>query len=315
MMRYFERIHAPEVWAEGYTGRGIGVAILDTGCAPHPDLKGRLACFRDFVHGRSERDFYDDSGHGTHIAGLIAGNGSRSQGMYRGMAPGCHLVIGKVLDRNGNGKISSLVQSIQWLLDYGEEYGVRIVNISVGGTEKTERSGEGSFLVKQVERLWDHGYVVVAAAGNNGPDAGSVTAPGNSRKVITVGCSDEPMIGTEGRSASPCYSGRGPTLSCVVKPEITAPGSGLVSCRPVYGRYSGYSGGFSRREDMSQWYITKSGTSMATPLVSGAIALLLEKNPCITNGEVKLRLRESSLRNEPYDFSGWGELRVDRLLR
>ena len=165
------------------------------------------------------------------------------------------------------------------------------MNISVGTVREGDVLDEP--LVEAVEQAWDAGIVVVVAAGNMGPMPQSITAPGNSRKVITVGSSDD---------SAPVYSGRGPTKNCVCKPDIVAPGSGIVSCS-------------------SQWqggpkYCKKSGTSMATPMVSGAAALLLSKEPWLTNVEVKMRLRESAVDlGLPHSRQGWGLLDVRRFCR
>ncbi|MCD8053473.1 MAG: S8 family peptidase [Lachnospiraceae bacterium] len=299
-MEYYKRIHAESVWRQGRTGRGTGIALLDTGCAAHPDLEGRVKGFMDFVHPFSSSACYDDNGHGTHIAGILAGNGRMSGGRYRGMAPGADLTVLKVLDRQGGGRIADLVQALRWLSLHAGQYGIRIVNISVGGTGQ-ENEAENALLLTEVERLWDQGLVVVAAAGNNGPAPGSVTTPGVSCRIITVGCSQaESSDSFHEVERAARFSGRGPAKGCAVKPEILAPGLDVVSCCPQSGR---------RRS----WYTAKSGTSMAVPMVSGAIALLLEKYPAYSNVDVKRKLQESSMPLAG-DGQGWGELRVDRLL-
>ncbi len=272
---------------EEWTGRGIGVAILDTGIAPHIDFDHRLKGFADFVFRK--RYPYDDNGHGTHVAGIIGGSGRASQGQYRGIAPGCHMVGMKVLDRYGNGRKEDVLQAFLWLRRNYKSYGIRIVNISVGTTCNTWR--EHRALIAGVEQLWDQGLVVVAAAGNQGPAPGSITAPGSSRKIITVGSSD--MI-REHKG----ISGRGPTLECVCKPDIVAPGHEIVSC-------SSYRNG----------YTVKSGTSMSTPYVSGAIALLLEKEPELTNAEVKLRLKDCAEDlGLPHNLQGWGKFSLKNFI-
>lgn len=303
LMSYHEKIRVEPVWRQGYSGRGVGVAVLDTGCFPHPDLAPRLAAFVNILSPGERMTAYDDNGHGTHIAGIIGGNGRMSAGKYRGMAPGCHLVAIKVLDSQGNGSTAHLIEGIQWLIENYRRYNIRIVNISVGGTDKEEDEGEDSPLVRIVDSLWDRGLVVVTAAGNNGPGQGTVTTPGISRKVITVGCCDEIYMPQPGVRRPPlvAYSGRGPTRACVIKPEVIAPGNHIISCCcPYFGR--------------NLWYAAKSGTSMATPLVSGAVALLLEKHPEYTNVDVKLKLRESCRPVPETGQNGWGLLQTDALL-
>ena len=176
--------------------------------------------------------------------------------------------------------------------------GLYTVNLSVGSYGKRGMS-EDSALVKGVNRAWDAGLVVVVAAGNNGPAPLSVTTPGISRKVITVGCSDDHMEVLVGKNRMVDYSGRGPTMAAVCKPDLVAPGCSVASCASLRDKYT-----------------IKSGTSMSTPIVSGAIALLLEKYPDMTNRDVKLRLMETCRdMGLPKNQQGWGLLDVERLLR
>ena len=271
-----------------YTGKGIGVCILDTGIYDHIDFAGRIWAFYDFLSYK--RLPYDDNGHGTHVAGLLAGNGTASMGKYRGAAPGCGIISLKVLDRYGNGSQEDVLRAFRWIREYRQQYRIRVVNISVGTTCNSKK--DHTELIEKVEQLWDEGMVVVAAAGNQGPRPGSITAPGNSRKVITVGSSD--ML--EGRSG---ISGRGPTRECVCKPDIVAPGNQIMSCIP--GKpYS---------------YGIKSGTSMSTPLVSGAIACALEKDPTLTNVDIKTMLMNSAEdMGRPRNQQGWGRFNRQKFL-
>lgn len=290
-----EWIHCDGAYRLGLTGKGIGVAILDTGIFLHQDFENRVTAFTDLVRHRIEP--YDDNGHGTHIAGIIGGAGLESGGRYHGVAPACSLICLKVLDHKGNGYASDVLGGLKWIRDHKEEFGIRVVNISVGSLGKKSMS-ENSALVKGVDAAWDAGLVVVVAAGNNGPGQRTITTPGISRKVITVGCSDDYKEVDVAGNKMIDYSGRGPTSACILKPDIVAPGSNIVSC-------AGRKGGYTR----------KSGTSMSTPLVSGAIALLLEKYPEMTNLEVKLRLREKAVDlGLPRNQQGWGLLDVERLV-
>jgi len=285
-----------------YTGRGVGIAFLDTGIFPHKDFTypyNRIVAFKDFINHR--RRMYDDNGHGTHISGISSGNGAALDGKYTGVAPESHLIIGKVLDYEGNGSIPSVLDGIRWVIENKDSYKTRILNISVG-TKINDSLEEDSILVQGVNEAWDSGLTVVVAAGNNGPDPMSVTAPGISRKVITVGSSDDDKsIKTNGGSMCD-YSGRGPTRECIVKPDVVAPGSNIMSChsKKVLGQYT---------------YTYRSGTSMATPIVSGAIALLLEKYPDMKNREVKIKLKDlCDDLNRPKSQQGWGQLNLQRLL-
>ena len=280
-------------------GEGICTAVLDTGIARHPDLEGRTVGFKDFT-GNSAK-LHDDSGHGTHVAGILAGSGKVSNGLYAGMAPEMDLLVGKVLDREGNGNVEYVLSGIEWIMAERDHYGIRIVNISVG-TQPNLAPDQKRLFLEAVEELWDIGLVVVVSAGNYGPAEGSVAVPGSSRKVITVGLPDTELPPVQRRKKNVNYSGRGPTGECVVKPDVFAPGTGIISCNGKYGRPGEHP------------YIMKTGTSMATPVVSGAIACLLSKYPDMTNVEVKLKLRESSVRI-PGTESGWGLLNVERLLK
>ena len=272
-----------------YTGKGIGVCILDTGIYEHIDFTGRIWAFYDFL--AFKRRPYDDNGHGTHVAGLVAGDGTASMGKYRGAAPGCGIISLKVLDRYGTGSQDDVLRALRWIRENRQQYRIRVVNISVGTTCNSKRNH--ARLLESVEQLWDEGVVVVTAAGNQGPRPGSITAPGSSKKVITVGSSDL----LEGRSA---ISGRGPTAECVCKPDIVAPGKKIMSCVP--GKpYS---------------YGVKSGTSMSTPLVTGAIACALEKNPALTNTDIKTMLMNSAEdMGLPQNLQGWGKFNRRKFLK
>ena len=289
-------IHCGSAYHAGYTGKGIGVAVLDTGIFPHVDFDHRIVAFTDMIH--KKRIPYDDNGHGTHISAIIGGSGAASDGRYQGIAPECSLISVKVLDDKGNGFASDVMAGLNWIRYHREELGIRIVNISVGSFNKRGLS-ENSALVKAVNAAWDDGLVVVVAAGNQGPKPMTITTPGISRKVITVGCSDDDKEVNVMGNKMVDYSGRGPTSACICKPDIVAPGSSIISCSNKAGRYT-----------------VKSGTSMSTPLVSGAIALLLEKYPYMVNRDVKLMLRERAVDlGLPRNQQGWGLLDVGRLLK
>lgn len=290
MNRVKRLVEAREAYRKGYSGAGVRIAVLDSGAAPHPDLSGRIVAFRDFVEDKEQPS--DPNGHGTHVAGILCGSGRCSRGQIRGMAPGAQLLVLRVLDGAGNGKTDRVLAALQWVLENLERYRIRMVNFSVGflpGADDREQVQ----IMEALEALWDRGVVVVTAAGNNGPRDGSVTVPGISRKVITVGASDDRQ---GGRNMPKGYSGKGPTACCIVKPEILAPGTNILSLSNQGNRY-----------------VYKSGTSMATPIVSGALALALEKNPALRPEHLKLLLYEST-RPQEWKGSGWGILKVDPLM-
>lgn len=289
--------------AEGcpYTGDGITVAILDTGIAENADFAGRIKHFEDFVGGKKPP--YDDNGHGTHVSGICCGSGALSNGLYKGIAPNANIVMLKTLNSEGKGNSADVLAGIQWVLDNQKKYSIRIVNMSIGtaGTKADDP------LVKAVEALWDSGIVIVTAAGNGGPSPMTISSPGISRKVITVGSSDDnirvQVFGTSMKN----FSGRGPTAQCIIKPDIVAPGSNIVSClAPCIGDIGNI---------VDKNYQCLSGTSMSTPMVSGAIALLLEKEPGLSPDDVKYMLKLSSTDLEyPRNRQGWGLLNIEKLL-
>ena len=175
-----------------YTGKNVTAAILDTGIAKHPDFSQRIVAFADFVNKRN--GIYDDEGHGTHVAGILGGDGRLSNGRYQGIAPDCNLVIGKILDGSGDGTIEYMLQGMEWVLKNQKALNIRILNISVGmglslkGTRRDE-------LIASVEEAWNRGIVVVAAAGNAGPMPGTLSPLGTIHKIITVGCHDGGYFG------------------------------------------------------------------------------------------------------------------------
>lgn len=283
-------------------GRGVTVAVLDSGIQPRADFlslpdasaPSRILHFEDFVHARLLP--YDDAGHGTHICGKIASShpiGSE----YLGIAPACNLVVLKVLDQYGNAPLSTFIRALRWIHHYQSVYHIRIVNISIGTTLSSGYS-HSDLLIQEVEQLWTDGLIVCTSAGNNGPAPGSISAPGSSCRVITVGASDDNIPALRSNIHRQ-YSGRGPTGCSTVKPELVAPGSQIISCN-----------------NQRLGYTAKTGTSMSTSLVSGAIALLLEQEPSLSNRDVKNRLHDCARRlNLPHFQQGWGLLDISRLLK
>lgn len=284
------------------TGRGVTIAVLDTGCGKHPDVMERLICFQDFVNGKQM--IYDDCGHGTHVCGIICGNGSLSGGRLRGIAPEANLVVCKVLNQKGDGTTEHMLEALKWILSNRERYQIKILNISVGIGDLKEQEKKIA-LRRAIEDAWTNGITVICAAGNKGPKDASISSIGGSEKVITVGCHDgKYYLNHPGRCAA--YSGRGDAMSPIRKPDIVAPGTNIMSCNVFYKRNLG---------QMQPAYIKKSGTSMATPIVSGAAALLLSQNPKLTNEEVKHRLTTTAMDlGEAWNVQGWGMVNIKTLL-
>lgn len=301
MQRVREQLEIP--YLDGIDGGGITIGVLDTGMGEHPDLTGRLIRFQDFVGRRPLA--YDDNGHGTHVCGIICGSGAASQGKYMGMAPGVRLVVGKVLDEKGDGSTESMLRGLDWILRIRKQCRVRILNISVGiGT--LEEAQKEQQLKAMIEEVWDSGILVVCAAGNKGPDPGTISAVGGSSKAVTVGCHDGRYeIDSPGRCET--YSGRGVEGAALRKPDLVAPGTDIVSCNIHYYRLHG---------KFRNAYTAKSGTSMATPIVSGAAALAMQKFPQMTNEDCKRRLQYTARDlHLPWNQQGWGMVQVRRLLR
>jgi serine protease AprX len=318
-------VNAPAAWNSNYTGKGIGVALIDSGVNSHPDLNlnvlggllpiSRVVYQKSFVPGNSGPS--DQYGHGTHIAGLIAGNGASSTGIFysqtfKGIAPDATIVNLRVLDANGSALDSQVIAAISQAISLKSKYNIHVINLSLGrGVFETYRLDP---LCQAVEQAWKSGIVVVVAAGNNGryqPTGGYATvgSPGNDPYVITVG-SMKPM-GTPDRTDDliASYSSKGPTLiDHVVKPDVVAPGNLLISTETsdtaLYKLepgnqvpYSAYVYGGS--SSPSTQYFALSGTSMAAGVVSGVVADLLQAQPHLTPDQVKARLMKSAYKTFP----------------
>jgi serine protease AprX len=288
----------------GVTGAGVGVAVIDSGITSwHDDLTDRtgstalpfgnqrVAAFVDFVNGQLTP--YDDLGHGTHVAGIIAGNGVDSQGQKAGSAPDATLVSLKVLDSNGAGNISDIIAALDWVLANHIQYNIRVVNMSVGA--QIHESYWTDPLTLAAKRVVDAGVVVVAAAGNWGkhidgtPVWGGIAAPGNAPWVITVGASSTNGTPSRGDDTMATFSSRGPTyLDWGAKPDLVAPGVGTVSLSaPGSNFYNTRPTALVPGRDGSLEYLSLSGTSMAAPVVSGVVAQMLQVNPTLTPNAVK----------------------------
>ncbi|WP_329530478.1 S8 family serine peptidase [Streptomyces sp. NBC_01450] len=255
------QIGAPEVWKGGNTGKGVDVAVLDTGIdTGHPDLVGKTVASQDFTGGD---DVTDRNGHGTHVASTIAGTGAASDGRERGVAPDAGLIVGKVLDKSGAGAESGIVAAMEWAV---RDQHAKIVSMSLG-SGPTEGNDPMSQAVNALSA--ETGALFVIAAGNSGPAEGTVSAPGTADAALTVGAVD-----AHDKVAD--FSSRGPRLGDrALKPEITAPGVDISAARSQYiDAGSGY-------------YQTLSGTSMATPHVAGAAALLAAQHPSWTGRQLK----------------------------
>jgi serine protease AprX len=306
----------------GYSGAGVGIAIIDSGITSwHDDLTNttsklfpygnqRVDKFVDFVNGRTLP--YDDNGHGTHVAGIIGGNGYDSFGEKRGIAPRASLISLKVLDQDGRGTISNIIAALGWVAQNAATYHIRVVNMSVGAG--VHESYWTDPLTLACKALTDQGIVVVAAAGNLGKNAagalqwGGITAPGNAPWVLTVGASS--TMGTLTRSDDQMagYSSSGPThLDYEAKPDLVAPGTGTVSLAVPGSTFYANKAPFLLSGSLLtgfQPYLALSGTSMAAPVVSGTVALMLQANPNLTPNLVKAILQYTA-----EQYAGYSPLR------
>ncbi len=323
------------------SGQGVTVAVVDSGIhTGHYDLKNSDGSLRTLAHPdlTSNPNYYDANGpeadwdrcgHGTHVAGIIGGNGASSTGStythtYYGVAPQAKLVSVRVLDQNGASDVGTVVAGLQWIYNNRTKYNIRVVNLSlghpVGDTYKNDP------LCQAVESLWKAGIVVVCAAGNNGRASGTSTAgatnegwgtaygsiqsPANDPYVITVGATKN-MDGNRADDKIATYSSRGPSrVDLILKPDIIAPGNKIISLDEDYSLlnaayastnllpYSAYStvNGTSNQMGVgdSNAYFVLSGTSMAAPVVAGAAALMLQNDPTLTPDTIKARLMVSA---------------------
>jgi len=263
------QIGAPAAWAAGYDGKGVKVAVLDTGVdGTHPDLRGRVDAAKNFS---GAADTVDRVGHGTHVASTVAGSGAHSGGKYKGVAPGARLLSGKVLDDSGDGEESGVIAGAQWAVAQG----AKVVNLSLGGPD----SPGDDPLEQAVNALSaSSGALFVIAAGNEGPAAGTVGSPGSAAAALTVGAVDR-------TDAMADFSSRGPTADGALKPDLTAPGVDIVAAKAAEG---------TEGDPAADGYVSMSGTSMATPHVAGAAAILVQRHPDWTGERIKAALTASA---------------------
>lgn len=269
-----------ELHQAGITGKGVGVAVLDTGVDQHADLKGRIVAFHDEINGRSEA--YDDHGHGTHVSGTVGGTGASSMGFYQGVAPEASVIGVKVLSGQGYGTISGIIKGIQWCLEHKDEHNIKVMNLSLGAS--VSESANDDPLVAAIQAAARGGILPVVAAGNSGPFGHTIGTPGNAPLALTVGALNDSNTPWKFDDGIAWFSSRGPTpIDEYAKPDVVAPGAGITA--PKAG------GGYTRM----------SGTSMASPMVAGVAALLAQAHPEATPDELKGALVDTAER-----IWGWG---------
>lgn len=283
-------IEIEELHRQGIFGAGVSVAILDTGCYPHLDFmlgRQRIRHFVDFVG--TQKQVYDDNGHGTFVAGVLAGSGLTKGGKYAGVAPASELVILKALDHSGETQAFTILNAMQWLYDNHNRHNIRVACMSFGSVPLSRNDP----LMAGAEALWDDGVVVVGACGNDGPTEGTIKSPGACPKIITVGSAD--VIAEPEQAKVAEFSSRGPSFN-FVKPDLIAPGVDITST-----------------DNSVKFYTQMSGTSVSTPFVAGVAALLLSQSPYLSPNHIKGILMQSATRlKEDRNSCGSGLLSAAR---
>jgi serine protease AprX len=292
---YPQETRADRVWGQAQ-GAGVTVAILDSGVAADPDLGARVVAAVSFAGGRNP-NLPDPGGHGTHVAGIVAGSGTRSQGQFIGMAPGANIVDVQVLDANGNGRLSSVVAGIGWVVAHRTQYNIRVINLSFGAPPPPSYHLDP--LSAAVEIAWQRGLVVVAATGNTGPGGNSVASPGIDPFAVTVGATDDQGTLTLTDDTLAWFSSWGTPTDGRPKPDLVAPGRRLVSIRVPGSTLDGLFPDHVVGASNGSSYFRLTGTSQATPVVSGAAALVLARQPNLTPDQVKAILTGTTQRYGP----------------
>lgn len=350
-----------------YTGKGVNIAFLDTGVYPHPDFTrsgDRIVAFVDFVNGRSIP--YDDNGHGTHVAGDAAGSGAMSDGLYRGPAPEAGIVGVKVLNSKGGGRTSDILKGIDWVIENRERYNIRVMNMSLGNRASVDP--ESDPIYQAVDRAIEAGIVVVAAAGNEGPEPHTINTPGDNPNVITVGAYDDYNTVDPNDDRIPDFSSRGPSYGDVPKPDLLAPGEAIIGPNAPVSPTEEQARKYEQINQTLQWlrglddpslqhvpedmlrligltdetmdkikdspaqarveierlilatertplvdtsYVGTPGTSVATPIVSGVVADMLQANPSLTPQQVKDILRSTARPLPRYSSNSQGAGALD----
>ncbi|MHA1270428.1 MAG: S8 family peptidase [Candidatus Helarchaeota archaeon] len=269
-------IKAPQIWADGFDGDGVVVAVVDTGIDDtHPDLKGKVVAKSDFTTEKgTNMENVDGNGHGTHVASTIAGTGAASKGKYKGVAPKAKLIAAKVLASNGSGSFSGVIAGIDW----AAKQDIQVMNLSLGANVAGSCDGTDA-VCQAVDAAMDKGIVMCIAAGNSGPESKTVGTPGCAKKVITVGATDK-------SDQIAWFSSRGPTADGRVKPDICLPGFNIVAARAK---------NTSMGHPIDNYYTSASGTSMATPHCAGVAALLKSYNKDLSSQKIKEIIMKSGI--------------------
>ena len=303
---------ADQVWAgksgllgigaiAGVTGSGIGVAVVDSGITAHKALTNKVVANVSFVTG--DPSVNDAFGHGTHVAGIIAGGANAAASvtpLYTGgVAPGVNLINVRVLGANGTGLTSDVIAGVEWAIKNRQNYNIRVINLSLG--HPVFESAATDPLCLMVQKAVNAGIVVVASAGNSGKSAdgrtvlGSITSPGNAPAALTVGALNTWGTVSRDDDSVTTYSSRGPTrFDNIVKPDVAAPGNKVISLQALGSNLAAMYPFLHKAGSGTNAYMQLSGTSMAAPMVSGAVALLLQGTPSMSTAQVKLAMQSGA---------------------
>lgn len=300
---FTQALNATSVWALGHTGAGVTVAVIDSGVRPEqPGVEGsQIIASVDLVSGSGLPD--DPGGHGSHVAGIVAGRGTD----WSGVAPGAKIASVRVIDGSGTAYKSTIVRGIQWAIQNRKAYNIRVINLSLGAPATTSYINDP--MAGAVEVAWRVGIVVVASAGNRGPSAGTISTPGFDPYVITVGAMDMSTTVDRRDDVLAEFSSRGPTIDGLTKPDVVAPGRKMLSSRINQSYLDQILPDRVVQED----FFRLSGTSQAAGAVSGVVALMLSANPALTPDSVKAQLMGTTSKPSVYDASSMGAGYVDAL--
>ncbi len=273
-----------KVHAAGFTGKGVTVAVIDSGIYPHPDLKDRIKGWADMTEDKQSGPA-DTVGHGTNVSGILAGNGSRSGGKLKGVAPDASLVGVRI------GTVKEAIAGLQWVIENKDRLGIQVVNMSLG--QEARLPVRQDLWAQVTQKAIDAGLVVVISAGNEGPGAGSISSPGTVAEAITVGAYDNHKTASPDDDTVARDSSRGPTAhEQIAKPDVVAPGV------LIYGPLApGSRRDNSENPRIGRDYLALSGTSQAAPQIAGLVACLLEANPALDQPALKTILRRAAVRH------------------
>ncbi len=299
---YTDAVRASKTWDQGYTGQSIGVAVVDTGINGVGDLADKVVGGVDLT---SENNNVDSYGHGTFVAGLIAGSGAASNGAVKGVAPAVKLISVKIAGADGSTDLVHLIAGLDFVATTRDIYGTRVLNLSLA--IDSPGSYQNDPLDVAVERVWNSGIVVDTAAGNGGTAPGTISAPGDDPYVITAGADDDHTTAGIGDDTLATFSAVGPTADGLVKPDLVAPGKSVVSLRAA-GSTIDQANPTAR---VGTAYFKGSGTSFSSAITAGTAALVLSRDRTLTPNQVKARLAANA-RNassvQPATARGAGEL-------